>query len=129
MSLRNSSILLRDLRDLSSVTRVLASQDLSRIIVGKVLLPPGWNRSDTRMLVEIPEDYPFSPPGVGSSHIYLETGLRFKGRIPTDYHEGYRIDGKGWAWLCYQSIDWQSQRDNLISLLERVRADLSKPSL
>ena len=129
MGLQNSSILLRDLRDLSSVTRVLASQDLDRIIVDKVLLPPGWNRPHTRMLVEIPEDYPFSPPGVDPSRIFLETGLRFKGRVPTDYHEGYRIDGYGWAWLCYQSIDWQTQRDNLISLLERVRADLSKPSL
>ena len=63
------------------------------------------------------------------SPIFLESGLRFYGQVPRDYHESRAIGGKDWAWLCYESIEWMPNRDNLISLLERVRADLTNPRL
>ncbi len=129
MGLCNNTILLRDLKELSIVCKVLASRDLRTVIVEDVRLPPGWNRTHTRMRIQIPEDYPLSPPGVSSSPIFLETGLRYHGQVPRDYHKNCTVAEEGWAWLCYESIDWAPNRDNLISLLERVRADLTNPRL
>ena len=63
MGLRNVTVLVRHLKELSIVCKVLASRDLSTVIVGDVRLPPGWNRTHSRMGIQIPEDYPLSPPG------------------------------------------------------------------
>ena len=120
-------MLTRHLRELSLACSIVASRDLSVVIIQDVKLSPGWNRSQTQMLVQIPEDYPLSPPGTAGSYIYVEAGLRFGGRRPADYTEGHRFAGIKWAWWCYENIGWDPLRDNLVTLLERVRADLSNP--
>jgi hypothetical protein len=76
--------------------------------------------------VEIPDDYPESPPGVGGSHILVPSDLRFRGREPKDFHPWAGPDG--WAWWCYERIDWDPCRDNLITLLEVIRAHMTHPS-
>ena len=125
----NTALLIHDLQELSLVCSVLVPRKLSFIVIEDVCLPPGWNRSRTRMRIDIPEDYRLSPPGVGDSSIYLDSGLRYLGRIPNDYHEGHGVGGERLAWWCYQSMAWDPRRDNLITLLERVRADLSSPEM
>jgi hypothetical protein len=81
------------------------------------------------MKVELPEDYPLSPPGVNGNltRILVEAGLRYRGYKPADYYEGHQWAPPGWAWWCYQKMEWNPGHDNLVSLLELVRTDMSKP--
>ena len=102
------------------------------VIVQKVKLPTGYNQQKTSILVELPADYPSSPPGIGKYRIYVSPTLRFYGRRLKDVHEGttpiYLTPGFGpWAWFCYQTINWDPLEDDLIVLLEMIRADLTDP--
>jgi len=93
-----------------------------------IRLPTGYNYSTIPILIEVPDDYPLSPPGVGDSHIYLPRALRYQGRVLKDFHEhsGFRGNNQ-WSWFCYQQIDWDPNYDDLISFIEMVRADLADP--
>jgi hypothetical protein len=131
-SMSCSDALYRHLRDLSLACRVWLAGDQKYVILGGVNLPPGYNRSQIDILVEIPRDYPLSPPGVGEHNVFVPPSIRFQGRTPKYLHEGthpsYSTPGFGpWAWWCYQRIDWDPLRDNLIKFLEMVRADLTDP--
>ncbi|OHB65849.1 MAG: hypothetical protein A2V70_16655 [Planctomycetes bacterium RBG_13_63_9] len=102
------------------------------VIVREVTLPPGFNRRSTDVLIELPEDYPMSPPGVAGSRIYVNAGLTFHRRIPAEYREcsspTYGTPGFGpWAWICYEHIHWNPVRDNLVRFVEMLRADLTQP--
>lgn len=96
------------------------------LMVSGFRLPPGHNSASTDMLAEIPADYPISPPGVGS-RLYLPRWLRFRGRKLRDLHENVTPGCPNWAWFCYQWIQWDPCRDDLIAFLEMVRADLTDP--
>jgi hypothetical protein len=102
------------------------SSDFRWIIVRDFRLPPGFNYFCTDVLVEIPQDYPCSPPGV-AAHVYLSPKLRFKGQELQDLHEGTTPGWGDWAWFCYSKIDWDPNRDDLIKFMEMVRADLTNP--
>ena len=99
---------------------------------GGVKLPPGYNLAVTSVLVEIPSDYPLSPPGIGGNRVYVSPWLRFRSRTIRDVHPdrtpSYLTPGSGpWAWWCYQEIRWYPVRDNLIRFMEMFRADLTNP--
>ena len=119
---RNIDILIEDVRRLSLGCRVGVPRDLSYVIVRDVKLGPSWNRPTTDVLMETPEDYPVTGPGQRPYGIYLEEGLLRHGRTPEHYHP----NGKrpGWVWFCYEGISWDPRRDDLIILLEALRADL-----
>ena len=121
----NTRILERHLSDLSYVYTISVDEDMRFFIVRNFDLPPGYNRRQIDIWVEIPSDYPESAPGVGGSDVYVPKGLKFHGRKPSDYHGS--SGPKGWAWWCYEWIDWNPCKDNLISFFELVRAHMTNP--
>ena len=123
-----SHILLDHLRDLSHACPIEVADDGSFIIVRDVMLPQGYNCMMISILIEIPPDYPISPPGIGNYKIFLPKGLRYQGLILKDYHEHVLYKGSNkWCWVCYQNIQWDPNWDDLITLLEMIRADLNNP--
>jgi len=90
-----------------------------------------WTDHEGRMIVEasvlidIPYDFPLSPPGIGHSHPARAIHL------PRIYYNGgkmkdlYDCVHEPWAWLCFQSMRWDPERDNLLSLLALVEASIS----
>ena len=121
----NINVLEHDLIELSYDYRIDVDEDLEYFIVRQFKLPPGYNTSAIDIMVEIPDDYPESPPGVGESHVYVPEGLLFHGQEPEDYHDWTGPDG--WAWWCYSSISWDPCKDNLITFFEIMRAHLTDP--
>ena len=125
----------RHLENLSSVGFSLwIGKDLKFVIVEGVRLPSGYNRRSIPVLIELPINYPLTPPGVGGNHIYVPGELRYEGCELRDIHEAstpsFKTPGfSGWAWMCYEHIDWDSCRDDLITLIETIRADLTNPPL
>ena len=108
--------------------------DLRYVIIENVRLPLGYNYRSIPVLIELPSDYPLTPPGVGSDCIYVPEDLRYRKHKLRDIHEGlsphFETPGfSGWAWMCYEHIDWDSCRDDLITLIETIRTDLTNPPL
>jgi hypothetical protein len=122
----------RDLRALSRGFRLWIDDDYAFVIIVDLVLPPGYGQSHTAMLLELPDDYPLSPLGVGESHVFLPPSLRFRGRRISDLHDWQTpsVDTPGfgpWAWFCYERVRWSPERDDLIRFVEMVRADLANP--
>ena len=130
---RKAGRLQRDLARLSEHFDLWIDDDYRFVIVRGVRLPPGYNYDETDLLLEIPADYPITPPGIGEDRVYVSPDLRCFGRTLTDLHPWqtpkYQVPGFGpWAWLCYQAIGWSFLTDDLVKFVEMVRADLTSPS-
>ena len=102
------------------------------VVIGGVLLPPGFNLAWTEFLLGLPSDYPMSPLGVATSRLFVSPTLRFHRRQIKDLHPGTRPEwqtpGFGpWAWWCYEAVNWDPRRDNIITFMEMVRADMTNP--
>jgi hypothetical protein len=127
--------LLDDLRDLSRVGFPLWVDDHYRfVIVEGVQLPCGYNQQTIPVLIELPKRYPMTPPGVGGNRVYVPRKLRYRHSKIEDVHLGvgpwFKTPGwRSWAWLCYERIDWNPWRDNLITFIEMLRANLTNPKL
>lgn len=119
--------LARDLKAMSYAYHLTISRDYRQLFIHGFMLPPGYNTSQISMFVEIPSDYPLSPPGVGNSHIYVPRGIRFRGNCLQDVHEGFPYGRGDWAWFCYQKIQWDPCQDDLVRLMELNRAYLTDP--
>jgi len=113
------------LLELSRVYPLKLDDRLRWFIIQRFSLPPGYTWTETDVLVDIPSDYPESPPGVGNSRVYLPQGLRYCTRKPRDYHEW--TGPQGWAWWCYEWILWDSRKDNLITFTELFRTHMTNP--
>ena len=122
----NTYRLIKDLRDLSYVYAVAVDDDYKSIIIKNFNLPPGYNTDYINIILKLPRDYPESPPGVGDAKVYVPEGLRFKGNKPEDYHERSGPN-ENWAWWCYEKIDWNPCKDNLITFFELLRAHMTNP--
>jgi hypothetical protein len=111
----------------------LSIYDAQNVVIVKGLkLPAGYNASTTNLFLNVPPDYPLSPPGIDPYPVFLPAGLKYHSRTPNDYHENrqpnFTPPGWGsWAWFCFQDITWDPRRDNFIRFIEMVRADLSSP--
>ncbi len=123
-----SQILTSHLRALSTAYPLTMANDYSWLRVHEFKLPPGFSWFYSDVFLEIPVDYPLSPPGVGSSRIYLPAKLRYQGRRLKDLYENVTPGVQGWAWFCYQWVKWDPFEDDLIKFLEMVRADLTNPA-
>ena len=121
----NRRIVEAHLRMLSHVFVLSVDEDFGFFIARDFRLPPGYNRSAIDVWVEIPEDYPEGAPGVGGPRVYVPKGLKHRGKTPRDYHPG--TGPRGWAWWCYEWIDWDPCKDNLITFFEIVRAHMTHP--
>ena len=125
-------MLQQHLRELSKHYPLWIDNAYTFVVVENVPLPAGYNCKQPQVLVELPKDYPQSPPGVGNSRVYVPANLRYDFRILKDVHQNrgpwYSTPGFGpWASVCYQWIRWDPRRDDLIIFLEMVRANLWHP--
>ena len=68
-------------------------------------LPPGFNKTQSALLIELDVTYPFTPPK-GS---YLDRDIRTSSGWTIDhYHPGEnKFSSKGWAWLCLHVDGWK----------------------
>ncbi len=121
----NTRILSDDLRKLSYVYPVALDDDCESIIVKDFNLPRGYNYDSISVLLYLPQNYPESPPGVGEAEVYVPAKLRFRGKEPKDFHKGG--GPTGWAWWCYESIDWDPCTDDFITFFELLRAHMTNP--
>jgi hypothetical protein len=122
----NVRVLEQDVRNLSLAYKLALDDDYKHLFVKDFNTPPGYNFDTIPILLEIPSDYRESPPGVGDSHVYVPSNLRYRGRQPKDFHE-WSGPSKDWAWWCYESINWDPCRDTLISFFELFRAHMTDP--
>lgn len=122
----NMQRLKNDLRFLSYVYPIAVDDDYESILVKNFNMPPGYNHSGIEILLELPSNYPESPPGVGDARLYVPSNLKYHGRTPSDFHTncGPTTD---WAWWCYERIDWNPCKDNLITFFELLRAHMTNP--
>lgn len=109
--------------------------NLSWVCVHGVALPGvdtgRWTDHDgkvivrTSVLIDIPYDFPLSPPGIGYAHptraIHLPR-LYYNGGRMKDLHD---CAHHPWCWLCFRSMRWDPGHDNLLSLLALVEASIS----
>ena len=72
----NKNITERHVRELSYAYGVDVDEDFRFLIIRDFVLPPGYDRDWIDIWMEIPSDYPESPPGVGSSHVYVPASLK-----------------------------------------------------
>ena len=114
-----------DLLALSYAYAIAIDDDYKSIIVKNFNLPPGYNWGQIPILLKIPANYPENPPGVGFAKIYVPDNLLYRGRHPKDFHASAGPDG--WAWWCYEWIEWDPCRDNLITFFELLRAHMTNP--
>lgn len=122
----NAAILDEHLLVLSIGYPLSISDDRKWLVVHEFKLPPGYNRTHTDVLVEIPADYPLTPPGV-TSRLCVAPDLRYREQVIRSY-DVKDVPGLGeWAWLCYRGIRWKPCSDNLVTLMEMLRADLTNP--
>ncbi len=123
-----------ELPGLTRVFDVWVGHDPRFVILAGVRLRAGYSTPHTQLLIEIPADYPSSPPGIGNSRLYVPPTLTYRGRrlraLHPDVQPKFPTPGFGpWAWWCYNRIQWDPMRDNLATFVEMVRADLSCPHL
>ena len=128
----SSNMLDDHLKRLSRAYPLWLDDDYRFVIVEEIKLPPGYNCRATQLLIQLPPDYPVSPPGVGDNRVYVASGLRFRGRTLRDVHDSippsFETPGSGpWAWFCYEWIHWDPLRDSLIRFVEMIKANLTNP--
>ena len=72
----------QDLQDLSQYYDLWIDDWYRFVIIRGMNLPPGYNYATTDVLLELPSDYPVSPPGQGKYSVMINVNLRFRGRLP-----------------------------------------------
>ena len=59
-------------------------------------LPPGWNRQETNLLVQVPLGYPTTPP----DNFYVEEDVRLSsGALPGNTGYGHELGGRRWLFF------------------------------
>lgn len=95
--------------------------------VKNFLLPPGYNRPETEVVIHVPENYPVTPPG---RNVFLSRGLRFRERQLAHLHANRHTKVPGdWRWYCLTMTNWDPMKDDFVSFLEYVRSDLTDPEI
>jgi hypothetical protein len=100
------------------------------VIFKSFRLPPGWNRTVTRLLIIVPPGYPMTPP----DNFYVEPGLKLvSGAGVTNYSEPVSQLGQNWGQFSYHvdSGDWKATADilsghNLLTFMLGVERRLSE---
>jgi len=124
----NHAILDEHLKALSQNHVLSVSDDARWLVVHEFALPPGYSRASTNILIEIPRDYPLTPPGV-ACRTYIDPDLRFRGETLRDLYARDVPPWGRWGWLCYQDIRWNPHRDNLLTFIGMLRTDLTRPRI
>jgi ubiquitin-protein ligase len=124
----NEAILDEHLKALSNRYVLSVSDDAKWIVVHDFELPAGYSRTSTNVLVEVPRDYPLTPPGV-ACRICIAPDLRFRGETLRDLYARDVPPWGRWGWLCYRDIRWDPHQDSLLTLIEMLRTDLARPRI
>ncbi len=124
----NAAILAEHLRLLSIAYPVSITDDDAWLIIHGFMLPPGFNCTHSDVLLEVPTDYPLTPPGV-AARLYVRPDLRYQGHVIKSFYVKDLPRWGKWGWLCYRGIRWDPCSDNLVTLMEMIRADLTKPPI
>ena len=134
--MRNKRLIRRNLDQLSERGFIVeAPRNLQWVCIHGLDLPGTltgrWTDHEARVIVEtsvlidIPYDFPLSPPGVGYSHpsraIHLPR-IYYNGKTMKDLYE---CEHAPWCWLCFQSMKWDPEHDSLLSLLAMVETTIS----
>ena len=91
--------------------------------------PPGFNKKQSRLLIELDSTYPFTPP----KGAYLDRNVRTSaGEAIAHYFPGSdqnKFFSKGWAWLCVHVEGWRPNAnivkgDNLLKFCDIVYVTL-----
>lgn len=95
------------------------------IIIVHFVLPKGWNKSETRVLIYIPAGYPITPP----DNFFTDPDLRLaNGAMPGNVSANEAHLGSSWMRFSYhvECSDWHGSADillgdNLMSFLVGIR--------
>lgn len=108
------------------------SPNLDWFIINAWDLIPGWNKTQTRVLVLLAPGYPTTAP----DNFYTDNDLRLaNGTVPGNTSPGQSVAGGQWLQFSYhiQAGDWQPHADplqghNMLTFLEGVAARLKEVS-
>jgi ubiquitin-protein ligase len=133
--MRNTALIQRNINRLCQAGfDVEAPPDHEWVVIHGVELPdPGaWTDQygnalyHTSILIDIPYDFPMSPPGVGTSHpnraIHLPLILH-NGNVMSDFHE---CQHDPWRWFCFEWMEWNPWHDDLLTVVALVEASISE---
>lgn len=105
--------------------------DLSSFTIIRWPLPPGWNKSETALLVLIPPGYPVTPP----DNFFVDPDLRLGNGVMPGNANLETQTGRQWLRFSYhvESGDWQPHSDpakghNLLTFLQGVAERLAELS-
>lgn len=101
--------------------------DAGVVIVLRHPLPPGWSHVETDVLVEIPEQYPSTPP----DNVCARADLKLANGQPPQSNQGHRqIAGRQWLQFSYhvEPSDWHPDVDLAKSstLVDYIHGALSR---
>lgn len=104
--------------------------DLDWVIIKRYRLPPGWNMTDTPVLVIIRPGYPTVPP----DSFYVDNGLRLaNGQDPSNTSRNQHQLGQLWLMFSYHvdGAEWKPHPDlleghNLLTYILGVERRLSE---
>jgi hypothetical protein len=93
-------------------------------------LPPGWNRQETNLLVQVPPGYPTTPP----DNFYVDEDVRLaSGALPGNTGYGHELAGRRWLFFSYhvEGGDWRPHAEplrghNMLTFLRGAQARLSE---
>ena len=119
---------MKQIKELKSLGyKIKLAKDLSWVFVsGSDLDGNGWTDangmpvSEFSTLIGLPPDFPMTYPG--STH----GNPRHSVHIPLIYYNGqslsslHRCSHEPWRWLCFKNINWDSQHDGLITIMQIV---------
>jgi hypothetical protein len=106
--------------------------NLDWVIIKHWLLPEGWNKSETQVLVLIPPGYSVTPP----DNFYTDNDLRLTdSRMPGNASANQPHLGRQWIQFSFhvEGGDWKPSAElleghNLMTFLEGVRGRLAEVS-
>ncbi len=86
------------------------------ILINRFDMPPGFNRDTSRMLIDLPLNFPEVPP----NRFYIDQGVRLTdGSKPRHYFEkdyvSKELRGMGFAWYCVHIKKWKPNFNDMFA--------------
>jgi hypothetical protein len=109
------------------------ASDYTWLVIRRYPLPPGWNKTETQILILIPPGYPQTPP----DNFYTDLDLLLAGGARAEGgSDGPTYEGRQWqqfSWHFVDTADWQPHAEierghNLLTFLDGVAQRLSELS-
>lgn len=106
--------------------------ELTWLIIERWPLPPGWNKTEIRLLIQIPPGYPVTPP----DNFWTDDDLCLAGGGEPGNVMGFiELDERRWRQFSYHAAtaEWQPHAEptrghNLLTFLEAVAERLQEGS-